>query len=125
MRNFFRVLLIVAGAALVPACTQNNNSNGPTWQSGPTASGISGGMATLTWTAAVDNSSTGITYAVYQGNGGSGTEDMSTPVSGTPTSLLTVTVSGLVAANHYWFIVVATDGNGNTVTSPELEITAS
>ena len=125
MRNFFRVLLIVAGAALVPACAQNNQSNGPTWQGGPTTSSISGGMATLNWTAALDDSGTGITYAVYQGNSGSGTEDMNNPVAGTPTSLLTVTVSGLIAANHYWFIVVATDGNGNTATSPELEITAS
>jgi chitin-binding protein len=126
MRNFFHALLLVAGVALAPACNQNgNNSSGPSWPSPSlTPSNISGGMVTLTWSAAIDNSGTGITYAVYQGTTGSGSEDMNNPVAGTPTSLLTVTVSGLTANDPYTFIVVATDGNGNSLNGAEATITA-
>jgi hypothetical protein len=81
-------------------------------------------MVTLTWSAAIDNSGTGITYAVYQGTTGSGSEDMNNPVAGTPTSLLTVTVSGLTPSDPYTFIVVATDGNGNSLSGAEATITA-
>jgi hypothetical protein len=124
MRYFLRVFLILSGCALVPACGQTQQ-NGPAWQTGPTVTSNSGGMVTLGWTAAIDNAGGGLSYALYMGNGGSGTEDTNNPAGGTPTSLLTATVSGLTATNHYWFFVVATDVNGNTTTSGELEVIAN
>ncbi len=129
MRYSLRAFVILSACVAIPACTgdplQNSSASGPTWQGTPT--GVSGtggtaGTATLNWSAAIDNSGTGITYSVFQGLT-SGGEDMNTVVASTSTT--STVVSSLTVHDTYYFVIVATDGNGNSDTSPEFQVTAT
>jgi len=127
MRYFLRAFVILSACAAVPACvgTQNQGGAPPQWQGTPSAvagTGGAAGTATLNWSAAIDNSGTGITYLVYAGLTPGG-EDMNTVVASTTTT--STVVSGLTIPDTYDFIIVAQDGNGNTDVSPEFQVTAS
>jgi hypothetical protein len=123
MRKFIRIALFLSECAIIPACSHNQIS-GPIWVGTPSAVSGTGGTAmtaVLDWSAAIDNSGTGITYSIFQGTGGPGTEDMTTAVA--TTTLLTTTLTGLTVNSTYWFVIRATDGNGHSAGSPEFQVT--
>ncbi|QRK07427.1 lytic polysaccharide monooxygenase [Archangium violaceum] len=90
----------------------------PTAPGAPTASGVTGTTAQLSWSAARDNM--GVTgYEVYRANGASG-ELVASP-TGTSTSL-----TGLTPSTSYTFYVVARDAAGNrSPASPAVTFTTA
>jgi hypothetical protein len=85
--------------------------------------GSAGTELTLSWPAAIDNSGTGVTYNVFIGNNGSGSES-STPINANPIAALNYLVTGLTANDPYVFVIEAVDGNGTVSDNPnELTVT--
>ena len=122
MNKIIRLTLLLSGCAIIPACSQSGVS-GPIWVGTPTAVSGTGGTAmtaVLTWQASIDNSGTGITYSIFQGATGSGTENLSNAVA--TTTALSVTLIGLTVPDTYWFVIHATDGNGHVAASPEFQV---
>jgi hypothetical protein len=118
IRPALSCLSILAVAFVVPACTSGsqNHAAPPAFGGLLTATSTTPGQVVLTWSPAVDFAGGGITYAIFVGNGGSGTE-VSSGSTGSSTGTTITTwggVNSFQSGNTYWIIVQAFDSLGQS-----------
>ncbi len=118
IRPALSCLSILAAAFVVPACTSGNQNHAapPAFGGLLTATSTIAGQVDLTWSPAVDFAGGGITYAIFVGNGGSGTE-VSSGSTGSSTGTSITTWGGVntfQSGNTYWIIVQAVDSLGQS-----------
>jgi hypothetical protein len=118
VRPALSCLSLLAAACIIPACTSGNKNHAapPAFGGLVSASSTVTGQVDLTWVAAVDFAGGGITYEIFVGNGGSGSE----VASGSTASSTGTTISqwgpgnAFLSGNTYWIIVQAFDSLGQS-----------